>query len=191
MSLRPSDEVWISNANVNVAGYWQDGLDLKADYRRDLQGWGRLHFATAGTFLRNYVVQTLPTSAPVGYQDGFFARGTSSSGVFARYRLNNRVDWTQKSWNIGVAHTYVPSLDDLTNPTPYRVGRYHSFDLQVSYNFANTGLRMLKGLQTTIGVNNVFNQFPPLIPSEGNQSHDINAYDPIGRFVYVQAKYKF
>jgi outer membrane receptor protein involved in Fe transport len=40
-------------------------------------------------------------------------------------------------------------------------------------------------------VNNIFNKFPPLIPSEGNQSADINAYDPIGRFVYVQAKYKF
>jgi hypothetical protein len=40
-------------------------------------------------------------------------------------------------------------------------------------------------------VNNAFNRMPPRIPSEGNQSHDINAYDPIGRFVYVQARYKF
>jgi len=82
-------------------------------------------------------------------------------------------------------------LDDLTNVTPFRVSDYHSFDLQLGYNFNRTGNRWLKGLHTTIGVNNVFNKYPPRIPSEGNQSHDINAYDPIGRFVYVQAKYKF
>ncbi|MSU24019.1 MAG: TonB-dependent receptor [Opitutus sp.] len=191
MTSRPSDEVWISNANVNVAGYWQDGMDLKANYKFDTQGWGRLQVSTAGTFLRNYVVQTLPTSAPVGYQDGFFARGTSSSGVFARYRLNNRLDWSMKSWTAGLAHIYVPGLDDLTNPTPYRVGHYHSFDLQLGHNFGSSGNKWLKGLQLTVGVNNFTNTMPPLIPSEGNQSHDINAYDPIGRLVYVQAKYRF
>lgn len=40
-------------------------------------------------------------------------------------------------------------------------------------------------------MNNLMNRFPPRIPSEGNQSHDINTYDPIGRVVYVQARYKF
>ena len=63
--------------------------------------------------------------------------------------------------------------------------------LQVGHTFASSGNAWLKGLTTTVGVNNVFNKFPPLIPSEGNQSHDINAYDAIGRFIYVQAKYKF
>ncbi len=191
LTARPSDEVWISNANVNVAGYWQDGLDLKINYRYKAGAIGTFDLTSAGTFIRQYVVQTLPTAAPVGYQDGYFARGTSSSGVFARYRLNNRLDWSLGSWTAGLAHTYVPSLDDLTNPTPYRVANYHSFDVQVGYKFTDSGFKWLKGLSTSVGVNNVANKFPPLIPSEGNQSHDINAYDPIGRFVYVQAKYKF
>ena len=191
MTSRPSDEVWIVNSKLNVAGYWQDGMDVQMSYKYDTQGWGRLNGTLAGTFLRNYVVQTLPSSAAIGYQDGYFARGTESSGVFARYRLNSRLDWSMKNWNAGLAHTYVPGLDDLTNPTPYRVAKYHSFDLQVGHTFANSGNSWLKGLTTSVGVNNVFNKFPPLIPSEGNQSHDINGYDAIGRFVHVQAKYKF
>lgn len=191
MTSRPSDEVWISAANVNIAGYWQDGMDLQAKYKFDLQGSGKFELTTAGTFIRQYVVQTLPSTLPVGYQDGFFARGTSSSGVFARYRLNNRLDWSHKSWTAGIAHTYVPSLDDLTNVTPYRVGKYNTFDVQFGHSFTNWGNKWLKGLQMQVGVNNIFNTMPPLIPSEGNQSHDINAYDPIGRFIYVQAKYKF
>ena len=189
---RPSDEIWISNNIVNVAGYWQDGFDVNATYNYTLgQGWGKLRLNTAGTFVRNYYVQTLPSSPAVGYQDGYFARGTSSSGVFARYRLNNRLDWTFKSWTAGVAHTYVPSIDDLTNPTPFRVAKYHKFDLQIGHSFAGYSSKWLRGLSATVGVNNVFNKYPPLIPSEGNQSHDINAYDPIGRLFYVQAKYKF
>jgi outer membrane receptor protein involved in Fe transport len=82
-------------------------------------------------------------------------------------------------------------LDDLTNPTPFRVGNYNAFDVQVGLSLANWNNRRLQGLQFAVGVNNVFNRFPPKIPSEGNQSADINAYDPIGRFVYVQARYKF
>jgi iron complex outermembrane receptor protein len=191
MTSRPSDEVWITNSKLNVAGYWQDGMDLQMSYKYDSRDWGRFNAAVAGTFIRNYVVQTLPSSPAVGYQDGFFARGTESSGVFARYRLNSRLDWTRDNWSASIAHTYVPSIDDLTNPTAFRVAKYQTFDLQVGHSFANWGHKWLKGLTTSVGVNNVFNKFPPLIPSEGNQSHDINAYDPIGRFVYVQAKYKF
>ena len=157
----------------------------------DTQGWGRVNLTVAGTYLRNYVVQDTATSRPVGYQDGFFPRGVSSNGVFARYRLNSRLDWSHKSWTAGIAHTYVPSIDDLGSPAPFRVKKYHSFDLQLGHAFAATGNRWLKGLQVQLGVNNLTNDFPPLIPSEGNQSHDINAYDPIGRFYYMQAKFKF
>lgn len=187
----PSDAVWIANAKTNVAGYWQDGMDLQARYRYDTQGWGRLNLTVAGTYIREYVVQDTATSAPVGYQDGFFPRGVSSAGVFARYRVNSRLDWSHRSWTAGIAHTYVPSVDDLGSPTPFRVKKYHSVDLNAGYTFASTGNRLLKGLQAQVGVNNVANRFPPLIPSESNQSHDINAYDAIGRFYYVQAKYKF
>lgn len=191
MTARPSDELWISNSIVNVAGYWQDGMDVKLDYKYNAGNLGTFDLSTAGTFLRQYVVQVLPTTPAQGYQDGYFNAATSSTGVFPRYRLSSRLDWSLKSWNAGIGHTYVPSLDDLSNATAFRVAKYHNFDLQVGYSFKNSANRWLKGLTTTVGVNNVFNKFPPLIPSEGNQSADINAYDPIGRFVYVQAKYKF
>src|SRR5262249_46800036 len=54
MTSRPSDEVWITNSQVNVAGYQQDGLDLKAEYKFNTISSGRFVVSTAGTFLRNY-----------------------------------------------------------------------------------------------------------------------------------------
>jgi iron complex outermembrane receptor protein len=193
LTSRPSDEVWISNSKVNVAGAWQDGMDLKLTYKHDTGGWGRVNTTVAGTYLREYVFQTLPTTPPTNYQDGFFARGSGGGreGVFPRYRLHSRIDWSHRNWNAGLAHTYIPSLDDLTSPTPFRVANYSTFDAQVGHSFSNASYRRLRGLQVVVGVNNISNKFPPLIPSEGLQSHDINAYDPIGRFLYLQLKYKF
>jgi iron complex outermembrane receptor protein len=193
LTSRASDEVWIKNSNVNVAGAWQDGVDISLNYKYDTGDLGRFTLTSVGTYLRKYVFQALPSQAPTEYQDGFFVRGAGlgREGVFPRYRLNNRLDWSFKGFSASLAHTYIPSLDDKTNPTPYRVGNYNAFDVQVGTTFAGYNNRYLKGLQLAVGVNNIMNRFPPRIPSEGNQSHDINTYDPIGRLVYVQAKYKF
>jgi iron complex outermembrane receptor protein len=191
VTARPSDEIWVTNALVNVAGYWQDGFDVKASYTFKTQGAGKFVATSAATLLRNYYVQVLPSDPAVGYQGGYFNSGTESTGVFARYRLNNRLDWSLGNWTAGLGHTYVPEISDLTNGTPFTVSSYHKIDLQVSHSFMGYSNRWLKGLTATVGMNNVFNRMPPLIPSEGNQSHDINAYDPIGRLVYIQAKYKF
>jgi hypothetical protein len=40
-------------------------------------------------------------------------------------------------------------------------------------------------------MNNVFDEPPPYSATEGNQNRDIRAYDPIGRMVYFQGRYKF
>lgn len=193
LTSRASDEVWIKNSNVNVAGAWQDGMDLTLNYKYDVRDWGRFTLTSTGTYLRKYVFQALPSQPPVEYQDGHFVRGSGlgREGVFPRYRVNNRLEWTLRSFTASLAHTYIPSLDDKTNPTPFRVGNYNAFDVQVGTTLSRTGIRYLRGLQVTVGVNNLMNRFPPRIPSEGNQSHDINTYDPIGRLVYVQARYKF
>ena len=186
MSANPSDSVWISNSIVNVAGVWQDGMDLQLAYDHNIQGLGRFKLTSAGTYIRQYVVQSLPTDKPTNYVDGY-----SGSSVYARYRLRNTLDWSAGKWGMTLGHTYVPSIDDLANGSPFRVARYHAFDLQGSYSFANSSNRLLRGLALNVGVNNLNNAQPPLIPSEGNQSHDVNAYDAVGRFVYFQMKYKF
>ena len=186
MSSGPSDAVWISNGNTNIAGLWQDGMDVQLNYNYTTQTMGRLRFTLAGTYIRQYVSQSLPTDIPTNYVDGY-----SGTSVYARYRTHSRLDWSFKDWNASIGHTYLPSIDDLASSTAFRVGHYHTFDVQLGHTFSGLNNKYLKGMKLTIGVNNFTNTMPPLIPSEGNQSHDINAYDPIGRFVYTQASFKF
>jgi len=186
MSNRPSDEVWITNQLVNVAGVWQDGMDVSASYTWDSKTLGVFRAQVNGTYIRSYVIQSLPTSAPFNYADSF-----SGTSVYPRYRTFTRLSWNYKDIDVGLSHTWIPSVDDVANATEYAISSYQTVDLQVGYDFKGWGNKWLQGLRLTAGVNNVFNKEPPYAASEGNQSHDINTYDPIGRFVYFAAKYKF
>lgn len=186
MTNRPSDEVWISNALVNVAGVWQSGMDMKVGYTYDTKSWGVLKGTTSMTYIHEYFIQSLPSSAPYNYTDSF-----SGSSVYPRFRTYTSLNWNFRNITAGLSHTYVPPVDDVAWSTEYEVKGYHNFDMQVGYTFSGSDNKWLDGMSFSVGMNNVFNKYPPLIRSEGNQSHDINTYDPIGRFIYFTGKYKF
>jgi iron complex outermembrane recepter protein len=189
MSNRPSDEVWITNQLLNLAGVWQQGMDLRVSYRYDTQSWGVLNAQVNGIYLYEYNVQNIP-DGDIDEYAGTFA-GSTLSSLRPRYRTVTNLSWSFRDIHAGLTHTFVPSVDDVNWTEDYRVKRYHRFDLHAGYTFSGNGIRWLEGLTASVGVNNVFNKYPPLTPSEGSQSHDINGYDPIGRLIWVQAKYKF
>jgi len=186
VTARPSDEIWISNQSVNVAGVWQSGLDLKAQYTYETNNWGRFVGAVTGVYLHDYFVQNLPGGTAYNYTDSF-----SGTSTYPRYRTYTRLDWMFKSFQAGIAHTWIPEVDDVAALTLAPVDGFQSFDVTFGYRFSSWGNKWLEGLSCQVGVNNVFNEEPPYAASEGNQNRDINTYDPIGRFIYAQVKYKF
>lgn len=185
MSNRPSDEVWISNALVNVAGVWQSGADVSLRYRHDTTDLGVFNFQLTGTYINEYAIQSLPSSAPVDYAGRY-----SGTSAYADFRTYTSVSWTYKNMRAQVAHIYVPELDEFTTPVR-SMDAYHQFDVAFSYDFSKFGNRWLQGLTVTAGMNNVFDEPPPFSQTEGNQNRDLRAYDPIGRLVYFQGRYKF
>lgn len=183
---RPSDEVWISAQSTNIAGVWQSGADLELNYAYDTERMGRFTFKLNTTYINDYVIQALPTTDPQDFADSF-----SGTSVYPRWRSATRVDWAYKDLRLGVFHTYIPSMTDLGAVIPGPIDSYSQFDFQAAYSFSGSSRKWLQGLSVTAGVNNVFNVDPPFIFSEGNQSHDIVAYDPVGRLIYITARYKF
>jgi iron complex outermembrane receptor protein len=187
MSSRPSDEVWITNQLVNIAGVWQSGADIKVSYTYDTKTWGVLSARLSGVYLHEYVVQSLPTSAPFDYADSY-----SGTSLYARYRFYTQLGWSFKDWDAGLNNTYIPSVADVGGASNAPdVASYSTWDARLGYSFKGSSNRWLKGLSIGAGVNNVLDEDPPFITSEGNQNHDINAYDPIGRFYYLDVNYKF
>jgi len=186
LSSRPSDSVWITNQLVNIAGVWQSGADVKVSYTHDTQSWGVLTGRVSAVYLNDYNIQSLPTQAPFDYADSY-----SGSSLYARWRAYAQVSWRYKSWNAGVNLVAIPSVTDVATPNEPSVKAYRTVDLQAGYSFSGSKNRWLDGLSVNLGANNVFNVDPPFIASEGNQSRDINAYDPVGRFFFVDVRYKF
>jgi iron complex outermembrane receptor protein len=181
-----SDAVWVTNPALNIAGQWQSGADLRVDYTHDTKTWGRLDATMALTYIKEFVVQTLPTSAPFNGVDGF-----SASSTLPRYRTFTNLDWTFKHLTVGLSHTWIPEVDDLVAPVPARIEAYHTFDLRAGYTFSGSSNAWLRGLRLSAGVNNLLDEDPPLILGEQDQGRDINTYDAIGRLFFVSASYKF
>lgn len=185
MSNRPSDEVWITNQLVNLAGVWQSGADFTVRYKHDTRTNGIFDGSVTGTYIHEYVIQNLPTSAPTDYAGRY-----SGTSAYATIRTYSTLAWTYRNMRLGVAHTYVPELDEFTTPV-HTMKAYHQFDISAAYNFRGVDNRWLSGLTLTVGVNNLFDEEPPFSMTEGNQNRDLRAYDPIGRMVWVRANYKF
>lgn len=181
-----SDAVWVTNPVLNIAGQWQSGADLRVDYTRDTKTWGRFDATVALTYIKEFVVQTLPTSAPFNGVDGF-----SASSTLPRYRTFTNLEWSFRDLTLGLSHTWIPEVDDLVAPVPARIDSYHTIDLRAGYTFKGSSNAWLRGLRVAVGVNNVFDEDPPLILGEQDQSRDINTYDAIGRLFFVSASYKF
>ncbi len=187
MSNRVSDSVWITNQLINIAGVWQQGLDVKVNYKWEPQSWGKLDMTLSGVYIHEFVVQSLPTSTPFDFAGSF-----SGSSALPSFRTYTRFNWSKENWSASLNHTFIPGMEDRGGPLPYyKIEKYSTFDLQAGYNFAASESKWLKGLAVNVGINNALNEMPPNTPSEGNQGNDINTYDPIGHFIWMSAKYKF
>ena len=72
------------------------------------------------------------------------------------------------------------------------VDAWYTTDISADYTFGND-VKYLAGARVSLGVNNVFNKMPPVDPTiYGSYSNaDISTYNPIGRFIYVDLRFKF
>lgn len=180
-----SDAVWMTNPRLNIAGVWQSGADVSVDYAYDTKSWGKLDLSLTGTYIHEYVQQTLPTSLPGNFADGF------TGSTYPRYRTFTQLNWTYKQMTAGISHSWIPEVDDLVAATERPIDSNETFDVRFSYRFSNFGNSWLQGLRLSVAVLNVFGEDPPFAAGESDQNRDINTYDAFGRRFVISANYKF
>ncbi|HEY8539288.1 MAG TPA: TonB-dependent receptor [Steroidobacteraceae bacterium] len=186
MSNRPSDEVWLTLLNINIAEIEQDGLDLKLSYAFDTGTIGEFSAQLNYNYLLSYDQNLVPGLLPVEDLSGVYH---DDYGLFPDWSAYLQLGWRFKGFSAGINATFLPSIDDVTfGDPPFKVDSYRAFDLRFGYDFDQIGA---PGLRLGIGINNVTDEEPPYIESESNQNRDINTYDPIGRFYYAELSYRF
>jgi len=188
---RASDSVWLSNSLINIAGIDQSGLDFKVGYTYETDTLGTFSGRLSGVWLNEYTYAGAP-GLPLEERAGTF--GGATPGVYADWRAFLQLGWTMAGWSVGVNGQFIPEIDDYgfgySEDMLGTVDSYMAWDVRVGYDFADMP-GYASGLRLNAGINNVLDEDPPFIEGEGNQSHDISTYDPVGRFYYMELAYKF
>jgi len=180
-----SDAVWVSDQLVNLAGVWQSGVDVTARYFFNTDSAGRFDFSTSVAYFKEFVFEPLP-----GQTYDYTGQYTSTFGTLPRWRSFTTFDWTLKDLQLGLTHSFIPSVEDADSGYE-EVDSWQSLDLRASYDLGNSRWRWSKGLSFTVGVNNVFDEYAPLIAGEADNGADVGTYGAHGRMYYAQMRLKF
>jgi iron complex outermembrane receptor protein len=169
------------------------GTDVELNYR-DTFALGRLNVNLAGTYMSTFD-ETSPSGAvshKVGrmvQDDGSPVLGADTGGVVLRWRHTLTATLSKGDWSGTLAQNFYKGYRDGNdlNDQPHFVPSRATYDAQIAY----TGIRKLR---LALGAKNLFDSNPPIYIPASNQfqaGYDISLYDPRGRFVYVNASYKF
>lgn len=183
----------ISSQTTNVGTADVKGVDVTINYR-DTFDWGTPSISLLGTYMDKFD-QTSPggfTSKKVGTiidECGFPVLDSDGGGVIPRWKHQLRFGYEYGPYAAFLTQNFYKGYqtDCDLNGDPHFTGSQSIWDLQ----FVWTGV---KNLRLAIGANNLFDKDPPIFIPVSNQfqsGYDASMYDPRGRFVYLQASYRF
>ena len=187
---------YIIQTNVNAGAALDSGIDVSANYRYALPtGWGTLATTLNGTWLQHDI--TTPFPGATSYDCAGLYGITCTVGIHPSWRHTMRVTWeTPWKFMLSAQWRYIggTSLDsNSSNPALQdgEFGAYSSLYAHIpSYNYLDLTavVHPVKQVEVRLGVNNLFDKDPPLLPSQlanEAQNNTYNSYDTLGRQLYV------
>jgi iron complex outermembrane receptor protein len=185
-----------------------EGLDLSINYVLPVdQRYGKITVGAVANVIINYEYQTSPSRPYFDYVGTY----TPIQGLIPDYNITATLTYEYSGWTaVGSLH-YLPSMTDPGGLFPeynlgeqgftinntdqaYKIPAYMTFDIQLSYEFGKgkvEGRKWYDGFKATVGVLNVADETPRLIPDAAEDNTDKNNYDILGRFVYFELSKKF
>jgi iron complex outermembrane receptor protein len=193
IDVNGADEITlVRQLSANVNSLITQGVDLDLRYRENLLG-GKVTANLSGTYVSKYDLvntsgETEPSVGTIVREDGS-PLVSSSTGVILRWKHNLSVGYGAGDWNATLTQRFYKGYrtgNDLDGNAHF-VKSQDLYDLVASYNG-------IKHVKLSVGVRNLFDKAPPLFINNGSQfqaGYDVYQYDPRGRFMYVNASYKF
>lgn len=181
-----------ANFLINLGSIKTDGWDADIYWTMPESSIGRFKLSWQNTWVTRYEArgaagQLQPQGPGIEVADTGIPEWTSTATLDWKY-LNWTAAWTVRhlSEMEEACLAADPSLFCDT-PTSNTLDDTTYNDIQVGYN-----INWLKGLQLTAGVNNLFDEDPPVCTSCSLNGYDASNYDiPGGRFWYLRADLRF
>jgi iron complex outermembrane receptor protein len=189
----PSGEIdTFANFLVNLGSIKTDGWDADVFWTLPETNAGRFKLSWQNTFVTRYEArgaggQLQPQGPGIVVNDTAIPEWTS----------NATLDWKLGNWNAAWSIRHISEMEEAClaadpaefcdTPTSNTLAATTYHDVQLGYDF-----EWLKGLQLTAGVNNLFDEDPPVCTSCSLNGYEASTYDiPGGRFFYVRANLRF
>ena len=188
---------YITKTRLNMGGLRTQGIDIGLNYSQPTANWGRFGFSLDGTYTDKYEGQNESGGEwfdSVGKNGALSTGATASNTYVFKWKHQARVNWSYNGFFAQLTQQYASSYED-TNALPTqkpgqpffnRIAPYRVYNLSTSY-------KVNKQLKLGLGVNNLFDEDPPL--SNQRLSSRVvfarNVAKPIGRTFTVRADYTF
>ena len=199
-SLWFSTAGYIDDPILNLGYEKTAGTDLSVNYTQGLGWLGSLNVNLIGTYTASFDTEPYPGSGDYNCA-GYF--GGTCGNPLPKWRHTMTFGWATPFHGLAVearwrhlGNTEV----DLANPSPLLAGT-------VNKNWQYTGSRdyldligtdqIWSGVQLQIGINNVFDKDPPILPTTdlpppfANGNTYPQVYDTLGRYVFANLKLDF
>ncbi len=196
-TLWATQDAYTETTNQNIGRLVGEGVDLNFSYLVGLGNAGYLPINMTGTYmLQNRFTNPLTDYDCVGYYG--FQCGQPDSV----WRHKVRGTWeTNFNMNVSLNWRYMggADIDDASsNPSIGNPGNmdtwiangvdktraYNWFDLSASYTLKS-------GIRFVLGINNIFDEEPPLMPGLADEINLYASYDPLGRYIFTSVAFDF
>jgi outer membrane receptor protein involved in Fe transport len=176
-------EMYALELDRNIGGVETSGVDVQVDWGMEA-GPGRIAAAGILTHVFEWNA-TEPDGRQVDYAGTIGNRGLGSSIPQWRSVVDVRYDWRKLS-----VYTRWQHIDGMRDAEyrDFRVPACDYFDAGVT---ATLDSGALAGLSATAGVENLFDEEPPLFPSYPQANTDPSQYDVLGRRYFLNLRYRF
>jgi outer membrane receptor protein involved in Fe transport len=176
-------DIYALELNRNIGGVETTGVDVHLDWAADL-GAGRLGAKIYLTYVDEWRA-TEPDGRSVDYVGTIGNRGLG--GAIPRWRSMTSLSYDRGGLGGFLRWHHIDAMRD-ARYRDFRVPTHDYFDVGASYQFEAGWLR---GLGVTVGIENLFDEEPPLFPSYAQANTDPSQYDVLGRRYFVSARYRF
>jgi iron complex outermembrane recepter protein len=192
---------YIEDPLLNLGYLWTRGIDIGTHYRQEMGTLGHMDFSLAGTYTASSITEPFPGSGSYDCA-GFF--GSTCGNPLPKWRHVFSDTWATpvKGLDFMARWRHIGSTKiDLSNASPLLAGGFNPaignlgsrdyLDLLGIYAWS-------KGLTVRLGVNNVTDKDPPILPTttalappffNGNTYPQV--YDTLGRYLFLNLTYDF
>jgi iron complex outermembrane receptor protein len=198
-----------SNRLTNIGGIETSGFDFNILYTSPDFDWGRLSINWYNSIVSDYEEITLDPTAASGFSSTDLAGVERNNSSIPEFTSNIVTDWTVGSWTTSWTIRYIGSVtescsdfldgspasltalglcsnphpsDDTLSTNELDATLYN--DLAVTYQFSSMDLSV------SVGVNNLFDEDPPICLSCSLNGYDASTYDLPGSFYYLRASWR-